>query len=84
MKINAWRLAPVEATEAMTETGSRAGRAPIHPAAWSAMLAAAPDPLMDGYLVDCAAIEIALARHRGRSIHDQARAVLALFRGEQP
>lgn len=83
MKIRGWRLVPVEATECMTDAGSSCGGVPIHPAAWSAMLAAAPDPLMDGHLVDCAAIELALARHRGGAIHDQARAVLALLRGER-
>lgn len=77
-----WRLVPVEPTDKMTDAGSFCGGVPIHPAVWAAMVAAAPDPLMDGGLVDCAAIEIALARHRGGTIHDQARAVLALFRGE--
>lgn len=78
-----WRLVPVEPTKGMTDAGSSCGGVPIHPAAWAAMLAAAPDPLMNGELVDCAAIEVALARHQNGTIHDQARAVLALFRGDR-
>lgn len=72
-----WRLVPVEPTEEMLTHGS------MFEQQYRGCVSAAPDPLMDGDLVDCVAIELALARHRGGAIHDQARAVLALFRGER-